>query len=186
LTPQKIVIIYASRYGQTAKVAERIASTLRGSHQVLLLPAGESAAFFDPRSCEGVIVAGSVHFGRHQRSIRQWVRQHAIILATLPSAFVSVSGAGGSPVEEGKREARRYVDEFLADAAWSPRKTAIFGGSVPYTRYGFFVRWFMKRLAVKRGRDYDTTRDYEYTDWDAVEQFARDFLQMIEEGRKIA
>jgi menaquinone-dependent protoporphyrinogen oxidase len=31
------------------------------------------------------------------------------------------------------------------------------------------------------GNDTDTTRDYEYTDWDAVERFADAFAQQLEQ-----
>jgi menaquinone-dependent protoporphyrinogen oxidase len=186
VAPQKILIVYASRYGQTEKVAASLAGTFRSEQQVSVVPVNELSGRYDPARYSAVIVAGSVHFGKHQRGIRDFVRQHAIILATLPSAFVSVSGAGGAPTEEGRREAREYVERFLRETGWTPRRVAIFGGAVPYSRYGIFVRWFMKRLAVKRGRDFDTGRDYEYTDWAAVEQFAREFLLLLAEGRKIA
>lgn len=183
MNPQKILIVYASRYGQTEKVVERIADVLRNEQQVAIRTAGELTGSFSPAPYHAVIVAGSVHFGKHQRSLRDFVRQRGIFLATVPAAFVSVSGAGGAPTEEGQREARGYVDRFLQETGWGPQKVAIFGGAVPYTRYNIFVRWFMKRLAVKRGRDFDTSRDYEYTDWAAVEQFARDFLALLEGGR---
>jgi menaquinone-dependent protoporphyrinogen oxidase len=37
----------------------------------------------------------------------------------------------------------------------------------------------MKRIAKKVGSDTDTSRDYEYTDWDEVEGFASDFAEAL-------
>jgi menaquinone-dependent protoporphyrinogen oxidase len=34
----------------------------------------------------------------------------------------------------------------------------------------------MRRIASRKGLDTDTSRDYDYTDWDAVDRFARDFV----------
>jgi len=34
----------------------------------------------------------------------------------------------------------------------------------------------MKRIARKSGGDTDTSRDYEYTDWAAVDDFAQRFV----------
>ncbi len=38
----------------------------------------------------------------------------------------------------------------------------------------------MKRIVAKAGGGTDTTRDYEYTDWDDVRVFAREFAQRVE------
>jgi menaquinone-dependent protoporphyrinogen IX oxidase len=41
----------------------------------------------------------------------------------------------------------------------------------------FLKRWIMKRIAQKAGGGTDTSKDYEYTDWQALDKFARDFIQ---------
>jgi menaquinone-dependent protoporphyrinogen oxidase len=35
----------------------------------------------------------------------------------------------------------------------------------------------MKRIVAKAGGDTDTTRDYEYTDWEDLRRFAQDFAR---------
>jgi menaquinone-dependent protoporphyrinogen IX oxidase len=49
-----------------------------------------------------------------------------------------------------------------------------------YTRYGWFTRWIMKRIAKKEGGPVDTARDHELTDWDAVARFATRMADEIE------
>ena len=39
-----------------------------------------------------------------------------------------------------------------------------------YSKYNFLVRFFMRRIAQKEGGDTDTSRDYEYTDWEALDR----------------
>jgi menaquinone-dependent protoporphyrinogen oxidase len=51
----------------------------------------------------------------------------------------------------------------------------IAAGALLYTHYNFFIRWMMKRIVATAGGDTDTSRDYEYTDWNDVRAFARDF-----------
>jgi menaquinone-dependent protoporphyrinogen IX oxidase len=34
----------------------------------------------------------------------------------------------------------------------------------------------LRSIARKHGREVDVHRDYEFTDWDAVDRFARDFI----------
>ena len=48
-----------------------------------------------------------------------------------------------------------------------------------YRQYNFFMRWVMKRIAAKAGGDTDTSRDYEYTDWNDVRAFAGQFGRMV-------
>jgi menaquinone-dependent protoporphyrinogen oxidase len=56
----------------------------------------------------------------------------------------------------------------------------VVAGALPYTRYNIVKRWIMRRIVAKAHGDTDTTRDYEYTDWQAVGQFAHDFSQRVE------
>jgi len=44
--------------------------------------------------------------------------------------------------------------------------------ALPYTQYGFFLRWLMKHIASVAGAPVDTTRDHDLTDWDEVARFA--------------
>jgi menaquinone-dependent protoporphyrinogen oxidase len=44
----------------------------------------------------------------------------------------------------------------------------------------------MRRIVSKARGDTDTSRDYEYTDWADLEQFARDFLRRADAARQHA
>jgi len=85
----KILVVYATTDGHTAKVAREIGIALRkaGADAHVLKASGTLAG---PEGFAGVIVAASVHAGRHQAGVRRWVQRHAAALANVPSAFVSV------------------------------------------------------------------------------------------------
>src|SRR5262249_4218420 len=59
-----------------------------------------------------------------------------------------------------------------------PKVVGMFAGALMYTRYGWIKRHIMRSIEAKEGRDVDTSRDYEYTDWDAVDEFARTVLAL--------
>ena len=46
------------------------------------------------------------------------------------------------------------------------------------SRYNLPLRWVMKRISRKKGLPTDTSRDYDNTDWAAVERFARDIAAL--------
>ena len=56
----------------------------------------------------------------------------------------------------------------------------LFAGALVYTRYGWLKKRLMRSIAKRDGSDTDMSRDHEYTDWDAVDEFARDALGVIE------
>jgi menaquinone-dependent protoporphyrinogen oxidase len=68
------------------------------------------------------------------------------------------------------------VDEFVAKTGFHPTWSRAVAGALPYTKYNFFIRWIMKRIVAKEGGDTDTSRDYVYTNWAALEQLTERFL----------
>jgi menaquinone-dependent protoporphyrinogen oxidase len=44
-------------------------------------------------------------------------------------------------------------------------------GALMYSKYNFLLKWIMKRIARKAGFDGPATRDYEFTNWPAVDRF---------------
>ena len=66
-------------------------------------------------------------------------------------------------------------DRFVADTGWHPQRLVPVAGALRYSQYNFAVRMLMKRIARESGGSTDTTRDHEYTDWTALEQFVDQF-----------
>jgi menaquinone-dependent protoporphyrinogen oxidase len=175
----RTLILYATTEGQTARIAERIARTLRNrGHAAQTCPAKDAPAGLEAAKYDGVIVGGSIHYGRHPAYLRSLVREHRATLEARPSAFFSVSLSGGGPRAK-PRAARRYLEVFLRQTGWQPRQTATFAGALPFSKYGAFKRLLMIVFVGLGGGDTDASRDYEYTDWDAVERFAETFAQRL-------
>ena len=173
----RILIAYGTSEGQTARIAERIAAVIREQgHDAVALDLKRATP--DPAEYDAVIVGASVHRGRHQTQVGEYVRETRDALERLPTAFFSVSLAICEPTVAGRKEAEGYTEEFFRLTRWHPGKVAHFAGALLYTRYGFFTRWIMRRIARGKGSpDLDTSRDYEYTDWDGVTRFAEEFLE---------
>jgi menaquinone-dependent protoporphyrinogen oxidase len=177
-----IAVLYATREGQTQKIAEYLATSLgvRGL-DVELHDVADGAPAGGLDSCSGVIVAASVHGGRHQAEMVRFVRDHVAELERLPSAFLSVSlsetGAEDPRRSDEERarfaaDVRRMIDAFLSETGWHPARIKPVAGALAYSKYNFLLRFVMRRIARKAGADTDTSRDYEYTDWIDLDRFA--------------
>ena len=171
---KKILVVYATTDGQTAKVAREIGVALRdaGADAHVMIA---SRMLDGPEGYAGVIVAGSVHGGGYQRSLRRWITRHADALATRPGAFVSVCLAVLNPAAAPAVTA--VMSRFLEKCGWHPSLVKPVAGALLYTRYGWLKRWMMKRIVAKNGGDTDTSRDYEYTDWEDIRRFAANFAR---------
>lgn len=179
-------IVYGSSFGQAEAVAERVGRRLReDGHRVTVskgdgIPPGLTVEAFDV-----VLVAASVIMGRHQRYIRDFVRGNVSALAARMTGFISVSSASAD-TPEWRGAARGYVEGFLSKTGWNPRWTAMFSGALRYTRYNPLVRWVMKCISLKTGGPTDTSRDYDFTDWKAVDRFAEDVASELREEARIS
>ena len=175
----RTLILYATTEGHTARIVERIAQRLRGQgHTAETHRADNLPADLNPADYDGVIVGSSIHYGHHPRYLCALVRRYREALAQRPSAFFSVSLSAGGPGAK-PEAAQRYLDTFLRQVNWQPAQTTSFSGALQYSKYGRSKRWLMRMIVGIAGGDTDPTRDYEYTDWDAVERFADAFAQRL-------
>src|SRR5262245_14504799 len=181
-----VVVFYATREGHTLLVADHIAASLR--RRGLTVDMYNVAALDGPidwsRYVTG-IVAASVHVGRHEREMVAFVTQHARDLERIHAVFVSVSlsqaGAENPSAPEDRRresaaDARRMIDWFVERTEWRPRKAVPVAGALAYRRYNPIVRFVMRRIARSAGAPTDTSRNYEFTDWSALDSFVGDSI----------
>jgi menaquinone-dependent protoporphyrinogen oxidase len=174
------LIAFATRHGQTERIALRIAKVLVDAGTTVdLVDLGRTRRTPAIDAYRLVIVAGPVHFGKHPRSLERFVRRNRAALDAVESVLVSVSNAAISV--EGEKEAERTIAELTRRTGWKPRRTLLAAGAIRYTEYNLFMRWMMRRIAATHGRGTDTSRDYEYTYWPEVEEFAHALLPAVEE-----
>jgi menaquinone-dependent protoporphyrinogen oxidase len=171
----RILVVYGTTDGHTAKVAGAITETLHRTGAVVdLSPAGDYAPA--PDEYDAVIVAASVHAGRYQKSVEQWVRVHAAAFGRKPAAFVSVCLGVLQHDAKVQRDLQAILDRFVSTTGWRPTVVKFVAGALPYTHYSWLRRLVMKRIVAKAGGDTDTSRDFEYTDWNDLRHFAADFV----------
>ena len=170
----RILVLYGTTEGQTAKIAGALANTLHADGHVVDVVA---AAPRTPNLGDyaGVVVAASVHGGRYQKPVQQWVAAHADELRSMPTAFVSVSLGVLQKDAKVQQEVAAILDRFLLGTGWTPTMVTSVAGALVYSRYNWIKRRIMRRIAGAAGGDTDVSKDYEYTDWKQVETFAREF-----------
>jgi menaquinone-dependent protoporphyrinogen oxidase len=173
----KIMIGYGTTEGQTARIAEYIAEVIRSrGHEAQAVDLKRSPEVLLD-SYDAAIVGGSIHMGKHEEHVVDFVQKNRVGLERLPSAFFSVSLAAHGDLEN----AHAYVENFEQQTGWRPAQVGLFSGALLYRQYGFIKRLMMKKIVSDKpgGLSTDTSRDHVYTDWDEVKRFAEAFLERL-------
>jgi menaquinone-dependent protoporphyrinogen oxidase len=187
------VVLYTTREGQTRRIAEHVAATLRARGKTTdVVDVRNLPDWFDLSRFGGAVVAASVHAGKHEQEMVGFVKREREALEKLPAAFLSVSlaeaaseDASAAPTLRRKAadEARATVAAFLDETGWHPSRVKAVAGAVLYTQYNLVVRLVMK-LISKRSTGapppHDPAHDYEYTDWAALDVFVDEVLAVAE------
>ena len=179
------LVLYGTGEGQTAKVATRIVDVLaeRG-HDATAVDVDEVPPDLVVDDFDAVFVGASIHAGKHQRAVREWVQSNRQALAEKPTAFFQLSLSSAD--EEGEAQAAGYVEEFVDATDWHPDRIGLFGGALRYSEYGFLKRLMMKQIAKRALPDVDTSADTEFTDWSEVDAFAADAAAFVENRLAVA
>ncbi|MEO1244233.1 MAG: flavodoxin domain-containing protein [Pseudomonadota bacterium] len=181
-----ILIVFSTREGQTKRIAERIARELGDlGHTTMLRKAGHGDRIRKPDAFDAVIVAASVHAGKHGRDVRGFVARHLAILDKKPSAFLSVSLSAAASTIEGRTAARTQAEQFLATVRWAPDLLELTAGALRYSRFSRPWRWVLRFAQRRFAQDLarsgwpELTQDKEYTDWERLGVFVRRFDDLV-------
>jgi menaquinone-dependent protoporphyrinogen oxidase len=177
----KAVVFYATRQGQARRVAERVADDLRARQTgVDVFDVRHLPPRIDWTPYDFACVIASVHAGQHEREMVRFVTNYRNQLERVGASFLSLtlSEAGAEDPakprelrEQSRADVQRMIDVFLAETGWRPERILPVAGALAYSKYNVFIRFVMKQIARKAGAPTDTSRDYEFTDWAAVDRF---------------
>lgn len=177
----KAAVFYATREGQAQRVAERVATDLRARRmQADVINVKELPGAIDWKGFQAAFIVASVHVGHHEKDMIAFVKRHRSELTRLRASFLSLtlSQAGAedpnaqAPQREGARkDALRMIRVFAEETDWWPARSLPVAGALMYSQYNFFMKLIMKRIARKAGFTGETSHDYEFTNWPAVDRF---------------
>jgi menaquinone-dependent protoporphyrinogen oxidase len=159
-TTTVVAVAYASKYGSTREIAERIAEVLGecglDAHPV-------SAAEVDDVSCYQAVVLGSaVYMGRWLPDAWKFVGRHRARLSTMPFWLFSSGPLGDAARQPDVSALPLRVGR--AAQRLSAREHRTFGGRVAAEPKGFVDRAVSRKIPADQ---------CDARDWDAIEAWAR-------------
>ncbi len=156
----KVLIVYASRAGSTAEVAEAISQVLRGRGiPTDVLPTGQVA---DLGTYRAAIIGSAIRMGRWLPEAARLVEKNQATLAGMPAAFFSVCLTMQKDTPENRRKVEDYMKPVVQKVR--PLSIGLFGGKMDYSRLGFLDRLIVSKMKkVPEG---------DYRDWAAIRGWA--------------
>ncbi|MGY6522351.1 MAG: menaquinone-dependent protoporphyrinogen IX dehydrogenase [Mongoliitalea sp.] len=172
-------IIYSSVDGQTKKICDRIHDILKdlGESTVIISSTNLDQPEFLLQQADKIILASSIRYGKHHKEITDIIHHNYDLLNSKTSAFISVNLVARKQ-EKASFNTNPYVFKFLQSIPWKPSITAVFAGKLNYPMYNFWDRLLIRMIMKLTKGPTDPNTVIEYTDWSAVEDFAKKWHQL--------
>lgn len=169
-----ILVLFSSTDGQTQKIAEHIGNRLSHKSTIHVTIKSLDAFVAEPmllNDFDTVLIGARVRYGRHKKSVTDFINQHQNALRDNVFAFFSVNLTARKP-EKATPETSRYTQKLYANIAIKPDIDAVFAGKLNYPKYRFFGRMMIRLIMFITGGPTDVNTVKEYTDWARVDEFA--------------
>ncbi len=158
----QVLIAYATKYGATAEIAEKIGQVLRqaGLHADVL----PAQRVDDLSPYKAVILGSAVYMGQWRKEAATFLKANEEALSKRPVWLFSSGPSGeGDPVQllEGWRLPK--AQQPAADRI-HPRDIAVFGGALDPKKMNFFENWVLKNVKAPPG---------DFRNWDAIDAWAQ-------------
>ncbi len=170
-----LLIVFGTTDGHTSKVAEFIQQHAKQlNFTVDCFNAKDNPP--SPESYDAVILAASMHITAYQKPVKKYMKAYSKELNSTLSAFISVSMTAGGTDQEAWDNLKEHTTKTLQHAGWNPNAVEYVAGALLYLKYNWFIRLVMRDIARKADGATDTSKNHEYTDWEALKSFLTNFL----------
>ena len=168
---EKYLIIYSTTDGHTKKICDYIVSILNDSSHTKLISLNQA---FDENLMmfDRIVIGASIRYGKHKKELYKFIKKNISVLETKKNAFFSVN-AVARKLEKNTPETNPYIIKFLKKIDWVPKKIEVFAGKIDYPNYKFFDKYVIKFIMWTSKGPTDTSKTYEFTDWNRVEAFSK-------------
>jgi menaquinone-dependent protoporphyrinogen oxidase len=171
---KQVLVAYATKYGATGEIAEKIGQTLhQAGLRAEVLPAENVS---DLTSYDAVVLGSAVYIGKWRKEAVNFLQANEDALAELPVWLFSSGPAGeGDPVELLNGWRFPEAQQPIADRI-QPHDIAVFHGSVDVEKLNFIEKGMIKTVNSPVG---------DFRDWDAITSWAASIAKFHFDIRKL-
>ncbi|MBN2257700.1 MAG: flavodoxin domain-containing protein [Anaerolineaceae bacterium] len=164
----KVLVAFASKYGNTAEIAERIGLVLREAGlQTDVLPASRVKKSTDYKA---IVLGSAVYIGMWRKEAASFLKTNEMDLIQKPVWLFS-SGPTGEGDLEMLLQGWKFPSSLqpFADRI-QPRSIAVFSGAVDMQKLNGLEKWMMSRVQADEG---------DFRDWEIIVSWAKGIADEI-------
>mgnify|MGYP001260871193 FL=1 len=166
MTTPSILVMYATRTGGTAPVAEAIASTLQ--NEGLNVDVGPVNDVHDISKYDAAVLGSSIRMGNWLPELIDFMKDNLNHLQNMPVAFFTVCLTLNEDTPENRETVRHYLDPVRHLV--NPVTEGYFAGKMDYARLSLPVRWMVKKMKAPEG---------DFRDWEKIHRWAIDLKPFL-------
>lgn len=164
----KVLVAYASKYGNTAEIAERIGKVLQEAGLYTdIIPANRIKKSTD---YQAVVLGSAVYIGMWRKEAASFLKANEMDLAQKPVWLFS-SGPTGEGDLETLLEGWKFPSGLqpVADRI-QPRNIVVFRGAVNMQKLNGLEKWMMNRVQADEG---------DFRDWENIVSWAKGIIDEV-------
>lgn len=171
----KVLIVFETKEGQTAKIVRHIKTILNNAeHEVRLVNVSNKRVQVSFRDVHKVILAAPVHERRHPKAFEVFLSTGQKTLNAHDTLLLSVSlkAAFAGCVQE----AEDYVIEMEMRTGFTAKRKLLVPGAVRRGSYDYFSSQILRYVVLAGQEPLIGDKDHEFTDWPSLEAEVFDFV----------
>ena len=164
----KVLVAYASKYGATAEIAEKIGEVLKQEGlQADVLPVKSIKNLGEYKAA---VIGSAVYIANWYKGASNFLKKHQKALAGMPVWIFSTGPASkGDPVELLKGWKYPNGIKPIIESI-KPRDTAVFHGNINVAKMNFLEKWMIKQVKSEYG---------DFRDWEAITKWAKGIAEAV-------
>jgi menaquinone-dependent protoporphyrinogen oxidase len=168
-----VLIAYASKYGSTREVAQRIGDVFNEEGMAADVRDVKKVKKMD--GYRAVILGGPILMNKLRPAVIKLAQKYRNFLQKVPVAYFSLGVTMKTDNLDSRVQSTRYLDDLCRIR--EPVSLGLFAGKVDYSKVNPLFRWAFQK------DDSGMLNEGDFRNWDVIEQWARNLAQLLPAGR---
>ena len=164
----KKIFIYSSSNGQSLKICK----ALNKNKEALIIDM-DMLKTTKLDNFDQIVIGASVKYGDHNKKVYEFVKKNRVLLEKKKTVFFSVN-ATARKSEKNTPKTNPYIVKFLKKTNWTPDHIGVFSGMIDFPNYNFIEKYIIKLIMWITNGPTDTSKTFEFTNWEDVKKFSEE------------